>query len=152
MTLLIIFVALVFLYSLVSRRLERTVVTAPMLFTAAGAGISFLPGAATELALDREAYLLLAELGLVMLLFTDASRVNLGLLRAVRSLPIRLLSTGMLLTLVLGAVCAVAVLPGLSWWEAGILAAILAPTDAGLGQVIVNSEKVPKNIRQSLNV
>ena len=40
----------------------------------------------------------------------------------------------------------------LTLWEAGILAAILAPTDAGLGQVIVNSPRVPERIRQSLNV
>jgi NhaP-type Na+/H+ or K+/H+ antiporter len=33
-----------------------------------------------------------------------------------------------------------------------ILAAILAPTDAGLGTVIVNSERVPARIRQALNV
>jgi NhaP-type Na+/H+ or K+/H+ antiporter len=44
------------------------------------------------------------------------------------------------------------VFPGLSMWEAGILAAILAPTDAGLGQVIVNSPRVPMRIRQALNV
>jgi NhaP-type Na+/H+ or K+/H+ antiporter len=37
-------------------------------------------------------------------------------------------------------------------WEAGILAAILAPTDAGLGQIIVNSPRVPVRIRQALNV
>jgi sodium/hydrogen antiporter len=36
MDLVAIFLALVFLYSLISGRLERTVVTAPMLFTAAG--------------------------------------------------------------------------------------------------------------------
>jgi NhaP-type Na+/H+ or K+/H+ antiporter len=36
--------------------------------------------------------------------------------------------------------------------EAGILAAILAPTDAGLGQVIVASHRVPTKIRQALNV
>ena len=41
---------------------------------------------------------------------------------------------------------------GLSWWEAGILGAILAPTDAGLGQVIVNSRGVPLRIRHALNV
>jgi NhaP-type Na+/H+ or K+/H+ antiporter len=34
----------------------------------------------------------------------------------------------------------------------GILAAILAPTDAGLGQVVVNSPRVPLRIRQALNV
>jgi NhaP-type Na+/H+ or K+/H+ antiporter len=58
----------------------------------------------------------------------------------------------MLLTILLGAVGAMVILGGLSWWEAGIIAAILAPTDAGLGQVIVNSERAPLRIRQALNV
>lgn len=152
MVLLTVFLLLVYLYSLVSQRLERTVITAPMLFTAAGAAAMLLPAAAMDLALDRKALLLIAELGLVMTLFTDASRISPSFLRAGRSLPIRLLSTGMLLTILLGTLCAMAVLRGLSWWEAGILAAILAPTDAGLGQVIVNSERVPQGIRRSLNV
>lgn len=146
------FVLVVFLYSLVSRRLERTVITAPMLFTAAGASMFLLPAAAREFALDRETSLLVAELGLVMVLFTDASRISPAILKAGSGLPIRLLSTGMLLTILLGALCAMVVLGGLSWLEAGIVAAILAPTDAGLGQVIVNSERVPKTIRQALNV
>jgi sodium/hydrogen antiporter len=63
-----------------------------------------------------------------------------------------LLSAGMLLTMVLGAAAALVVFPQLSLWEAGILAAILAPTDAGLGQVIVNSPRVSLRIRQALNV
>jgi NhaP-type Na+/H+ or K+/H+ antiporter len=150
--LLTAFVLVVFLYSLVSRRLERTVITAPILFTSAGAATMLLPAAVTELALDRNALLLVAELGLVMTLFTDASRISPSFLKAGRSLPIRLLSTGMLLTILLGALFAIVVLRGLTWWEAGILAAILAPTDAGLGQVIVNSDRVPQRIRQSLNV
>ncbi len=58
----------------------------------------------------------------------------------------------MLLSIVLGAIGAIIVFPGLSIWEAGILATILAPTDAGLGQVIVNSPHVPMKIRQALNV
>jgi sodium/hydrogen antiporter len=152
MVLMAVFVVLVFLYSLVSQRLQRTVITAPMLFTCAGAATILLPAVARELVLDREVLLLIAELGLVMLLFTDASRINPSLLKAGRSLPIRLLTVGMPLTIVLGAVCAIVVLSGLSWAEAGILAAILAPTDAGLGQVIVSSERVPPRIRQSLNV
>ena len=64
----------------------------------------------------------------------------------------RLLSTGLLLTIVLGAIVARLVFPHLSLWEAGILGAILAPTDAGLGQVIVNSVRVPLRIREALNV
>jgi NhaP-type Na+/H+ or K+/H+ antiporter len=41
---------------------------------------------------------------------------------------------------------------GLSIWQVGILAAILAPTDAGLGQIIVRSEQVPARIREALGV
>jgi len=58
----------------------------------------------------------------------------------------------MLLTILLGGLSALPLFPKLSIWEAGILAAILAPTDAGLGQVIVNSSRVPMKIRQALNV
>ncbi len=58
----------------------------------------------------------------------------------------------MLLTILLGAVAALLVFPHLSIWEAGVLSAILAPTDAGLGQIIVESPRVPVSIRQALNV
>lgn len=34
-------------------------------------------------------------------------------------------------------------MPGLSLWEAALLAAILTPTDAALGQAVVASELVP---------
>ena len=88
----------------------------------------------------------------MLLLFTDASRTDLGVLKNIRNLPVRLLSAGMLLTLLLGGLGALVVFRQLSLWEAGILAAILAPTDAGLGQVIVNSPRVPMKIRQALNV
>jgi NhaP-type Na+/H+ or K+/H+ antiporter len=101
---------------------------------------------------DPEVLLRIAETGLVLLLFTDASRTDLRVLRSVRNLPVRLLTVGMLLTLVLGAVAALPIFPSLSLWEAGILSAILAPTDAGLGQIVVTSEKVPPPVRQALNV
>jgi NhaP-type Na+/H+ or K+/H+ antiporter len=146
------FVLLVFLYSLVSRRLERTVVTAPIVFTVGGALLALLPVAALEVELDHTALLRIAELGLVMTLFTDASRISLRMLTGDRNLPVRLLGTGMLLSMLLGGLCALVLLTDLSWWEAGIIACILAPTDAGLGQVIVTSPKVPERIRQTLNV
>jgi NhaP-type Na+/H+ or K+/H+ antiporter len=146
------FVALVFVYSLVSRRLERAMLTGPMLFAAAGALMSLSPGMLQDFALDRARLLLIAEVGLTLTLFTDASRISPRMLTGQGNLPVRLLTTGMLLTIALGAVCAMVVFGHLSWLEAGILAAILAPTDAGLGQVIVSSVRVPARIRQALNV
>ncbi len=149
---LIIFVTLLFLFALVSRRLERTILTAPIVFTVAG--MLIFPALTPKLInrIDATIFLGLAEIGLVLLLFTDASRIDLGEMRTIGNLPGRLLSIGMLLTIVFGAVAARMVFPQLTWWEAGILSAILAPTDAGLGQVIVNSARVPKRIREALNI
>jgi len=152
MTIIAVFVTMAFLYSLVSRRLENTVITAPIVFTSAGILLSLNFQGVHELDMQRDDLLRLAEIGLVMLLFTDATHINLKTLQSRERLPLRLLSIGMLLTIVLGAAAAHLIFPQLSIWETGILASILAPTDAGLGQVIVRSPRVPLRIRQSLDV
>src|SRR5271165_3602208 len=149
---LAVFLSLLFLYSLTSGRLQRTIVTAPIVFTVAGMLMFPALQGVLRAGFTANAVLHLAEIGLVMLLFTDASRTDLNLLRSIKNLPARLLSTGMLLTILLGAIVARRVFPHLSIWEAGILSAILAPTDAGLGQIIVNSPRVPMPVRQALNV
>jgi len=152
MTIIAVFVTMSFLFSLVSRRLENTIITAPIIFTFAGILLSFNFQGVHELNMERESLLKLAEIGLVMLLFTDATHISLKKLMSRERIPLRLLSIGMLLTILSGAFAAHLVFPQLSVWETGILAAILAPTDAGLGQVIVQSPRVPLRIRQSLDV
>jgi NhaP-type Na+/H+ or K+/H+ antiporter len=151
-TLLAILIVLVFAYSLASGFLETTILTAPIVFTATGMCVLLAMPELRERQGGLEVLLRIAEAGLVLLLFTDASRTDLKVLKSIRSLPVRLLSTGMLLTILLGGLFALVLLRQLSIWEAGILAAILAPTDAGLGQVIVSSPRVPMAVRQALNV
>ncbi|MGA2373480.1 MAG: cation:proton antiporter [Candidatus Korobacteraceae bacterium] len=147
-----IFVSLLFVYALLSGRASQTPITAPLLFTAAGMAMSPFWMHITASGMTANVFLRLAEVGLVLLLFTDASHTDLTVLRRIGNLPGRLLSTGMLLTILLGTIVARLVFPSLSIWEAGILSAILAPTDAGLGQVVVSSARVPMRIRQALNV
>ncbi len=147
-----IFVLLLFGYALLSDRASQTPITAPIFFTAAGMLLSSHWMRIAAAGVTPNVFLRLAEIGLVLLLFTDASRTDLSVLRKVGTLPGRLLSTGMLLTVLLGAMIARLVFPGLSIWEAGILSAILAPTDAGLGQVVVTSPRVPMRVREGLNV
>src|SRR5271154_2602797 len=149
---LALFFALLFAFSLVSRRLEGTIVTAPMMFTAAGMLMFPALPWIMSAGFNKNVFLRLAEIGLVLLLFTDATRTELDTLRSIGSLPVRLLSVGMLLTIAFGAVVARLMFPQLSVLEAGILSTILAPTDAGLGQVVVNSSRVPLRIREALNV
>ena len=95
---------------------------------------------------------IVAELTLVILLFTDASRINARTLMNEPGLPIRLLGIGLPLTMLLGTIAAKWLFPEFSWVEAALLSAILAPTDAALGQAVVSSERVPSRIRQALNV
>jgi NhaP-type Na+/H+ or K+/H+ antiporter len=89
---------------------------------------------------------------LALVLFADASRVSIGSLRRQSSLPARLLGIGLPLTIVAGTVGALVVLPELLLAEAVVLAVILAPTDAALGQAVVTDEGLPSRIRQALNV
>jgi sodium/hydrogen antiporter len=152
MTAAAIFVSLLFVFALLSGKAAQSPITAPIFFTAAGMVLSPVWMHVAAAGVTANVFLRLAELGLVLLLFTDASRTDLTVLRRIETLPGRLLSAGLLLTIVLGAIAARLALPELSIWEAGILAAILAPTDAGLGQIVVTSLRVPMRVRQALNV
>jgi NhaP-type Na+/H+ or K+/H+ antiporter len=53
---------------------------------------------------------------------------------------------------VAGFVVALVVFPELLWAEALLLAVILAPTDAALGQAVVTLKRLPSRVRQGLNV
>jgi sodium/hydrogen antiporter len=136
----------------ISRRLLGTPVTPAMLFVAVG----LLVGPEVLGELDPESssstVRTLAEATLALVLFCDASRVDLRHLRREVGLPLRLLGIGLPLTIALGTLAAAATFGALSIEEALILAVVLAPTDAALGQAVVTHPRVPPRIRQGLNV
>lgn len=137
-------------FGLFSRRAETSILTPPIFFTALGAlaaGVGF-----AHLEPQEGLVHTLAEITLVMVLFTDASRIRFDLLRREHDLPVRLLLVGLPLTILLGTLAAAGLFPGFTLWQAALLAAVLAPTDAALGQAVVSSPKVPVRIRQTLNV
>src|SRR5690606_26857688 len=68
------------------------------------------------------------------------------------NLPIRMLGCGLPLTVVAGALAGYWLVPELGWVGLLVLGLILAPTDAALGQSVVNNPIVPVRIRQALNV
>ncbi|MDH3728406.1 MAG: cation:proton antiporter [Myxococcales bacterium] len=139
-------------YGLVSKRLERTIVTPPMVFVTLGLVFGSGSLAALSMHIDQGVIHVLAELTLVLVLFGDAARIDLRVLRNELGLPARLLGIGMPLTIILGALVAMVVFPQVTWLEAATLGAILAPTDAALGQAVVSTPSVPLRIRQALNV
>ena len=149
---LLVLAAVVFAFGLVSRRLEGTLLTAPLVFVAAGVVLGPAGLGLAEFALDEHTVLLLGEIALAIVLFTDAARTNLRALRQNEALPLRLLGIGMPLTIALGTATAALVFTDLTLWEAAILGTVLAPTDAALGQPVVSDARVPVRMRQALNV
>lgn len=149
----VLFIAIVVLaYGAISQRVERSYFTAPMIFTVVG----FVAGADVlgifTIALTDEVVVAVMEIALVLVLFTDATRIDVGLLRKRFRLPLRLLGVAMPLIMLAGLGAALLLFPEFSVWEALVLAVILAPTDAALGQIVVTSKAVPAVVRQSLNV
>src|SRR5215213_7519697 len=136
----------------ISGRLLGTPVTPAMLFVAVGLLVG--PEALGELDPESSSSTVrtLAEATLALVLFCDASRVDLRHLRREVGLPLRLLGIGLPLTIALGTLAAAATFGALSIEEALILAVVLAPTDAALGQAVVTHPRVPPRIRQGLNV
>jgi len=138
------------MFSMVAKRLAKTVLTAPMLFIAFGWLMS-----TTELlaAAEMEATLhLAAEIALIILLFLDASQIDFMALRDRYVWPARMLFIGLPLALVFGTLSAWIFLPSWPIAALALIAAILAPTDAALGQAVVSNKLVPERVRRALTV
>jgi len=139
-------------YGLVSRRIQGSILTGPMLFAAFGFAVGPDGAGLVPLRVSHEGLHLLAEITLILVLFSDAANLDLRQLRRDHNLPVRMLTIGLPLSIMLGAALALGLLAGFSIWEALLLAAILAPTDAALGQAVITNPVVPVRIRQTLNV
>ncbi len=139
-------------YGAFSARLSSTAISAPMVFMLAGlasgqAGLGIV-------SIDIENAILegFGELTLGFILFADAASTNSRNLVRESRIPKRLLLVALPLTILLGAIVAIALFPNLGWQEAALIAAILAPTDAALGLAVVTSKYVPERIRQAVLV
>lgn len=149
----LIAVALVFLgFGLVSKKLSSAIITPPMVFVTAGFILSGPVLGLVHLELDQHLLKLLLETTLVLVLFSDAARIDLKRLRSEHSIPLRMLLIGMPLTIVIGTAFAYSLPLGITFCEAALVAAILTPTDAALGQVVISSDRVPEPLKLGLNV
>ncbi len=118
------------------------------------AGLVLGPDGAGLLDLSPDSHMVLAftEITLAALLFADAATVKLRDVQGDAGVPGRLLSVGLLLTIVAGTLLGLALTPELGWAGAALMAAVLAPTDAALGMAVVTDRAVPVRIRRALNI
>ncbi|MDY6807957.1 MAG: cation:proton antiporter [Actinomycetota bacterium] len=143
---------LVLLWAVLSRLLTRHDVTGPLLFVVAGYLLANPDWGLLTVDVDTSIVHTLAELTLGLVLFTDASRVDVGRLRRAVRLPARLLLVGLPLTIALGTVGAEVLFGQFGWGLALFVGAALAPTDAALSVQVIDDERIPRRLRLSLNV
>jgi NhaP-type Na+/H+ or K+/H+ antiporter len=139
-------------YALVSKRLSTTIFTGPLLFVSFGLLMGPRVLDLIQLQGDPKTVDILLEATLVLVLFSDAMAINAKTWRKEAYIPERLLGMGLPLTIVLGFVAAMLLFGEFNVWEAALVGAILAPTDAALGQAVISNPRVPRSIRQGLNV
>jgi NhaP-type Na+/H+ or K+/H+ antiporter len=152
----ILLVALTLLaYALVQKRLKTTIITGPMVFVLFGVLASsdvlgIIKVASSDAVLSIVGILFQGTL--VLVLFTDAAALNLSTWRKDADYPMRLLGIGLPLTIAFGAVMAAVLFTNLHFWEAAMIGAMIAPTDAALGAAVISNPRVPARIRQALDV
>ncbi len=139
------------LFGVISNKIKTTFITGPIIFVFFG---YLLSEDVLDLLTYKEPILInvVANFTLILVLFSDASRINFTLFKAEHDFPRRLLGIGLPLTILLGLLTALVLFSNLPLWEAAVLATILAPTDAALAQAVINSKGVPNRIREALNV
>lgn len=146
----VLFAALVLGFCMIAGLLSRWFVTAPLAFLTIGAILGFT--VAPDGPQGVLGVKLLAEITLVLILFHDAAQVRPRQIGADGALVARLLLIGFPLTILVGYLLARALFPDLDPMMALLLAAALAPTDAGLGAATVLNPVVPTRVRRLLNV
>jgi len=149
---LTIVAAAVAIYAAIQSRLRTTILSGPLIFVTLGLVLSSEGLGVLDLDLDTGTVTILLKTTLVILLFTEASELKPRRMRGEISIPGRLLGLGMPFVMILGTVAAALLFDGIGIWEAAVVAALLAPTDAALGVPVVSNKRVPARIRRSLIV
>jgi len=149
---ILVFFIILLVVAIFSSLIGKLPISFQMIFIVAGMMVGWLLTGYVDVTKPPYSTLifLIAEIALVLVLFSDASRVGLKALE--NKLSTRLLIIGLPITIILGVIIATLLFPGIPWWVAGIIGAALAPTDAALGQIVVQNKKVPEKIRSTIEI
>ncbi|MCW8963611.1 MAG: cation:proton antiporter [Gammaproteobacteria bacterium] len=140
-----------FIYSAIAGRMEKTMISGPMIFVAFGLIFGDVGLGLLEMDVTQTELRVIADLTLALILFIDAANADLSVLKRRLQIPKRMLAVGLPLIILLGFVAGWLIFDSLSLFELAILATMLAATDAALGKAVVTNEAVPSRIREGLN-
>jgi len=143
---------LILFLGILAEYLKNTYITPPMVcvvvgFLVGSGGFGVLPEYFT---LDFEAIQAIFRVTLVLVLFSDSSKIHLKTVWMQHVVPLRMLLIGVPLSIIFGMGVGTLLFGSMGFWEAALLASILACTDAALGQSMLSSPGIPENEKQIL--
>jgi len=139
-------------YGFFSRLLSRANISGPMVFTAVGVLLSSLVLGDKPVNFNAESVQIIAEIALIVVLFSDAATLDIQHLKKKWRLPTRLLFVAMPITIIFTYFTAQYFFPREPVLYLLLLALILAPTDAALGKIVVSDKRIPETVRNTINV
>ena len=148
---LAIVAAFAVIYSVVAGRVERSMISGPIVFLLFGLVCGPLVLNVLDVKSGNTELRIIVDFTLALILFIDAANANLKVLRKNMKIPARMLLVGMPLVILLGVVFGRYLFPGMPLFELCILATILAATDAALGKGVITNKAVPERVREGLN-
>ena len=104
-----------------------------------------------EAGTDTQSFTILAQLALTVILFNQAAMLDLPSVVRRGHVTFRLLVVGIPLSIILGTVVALLVMPVMPLWEAVCLAAIVAPTEVALIDALLDDRRIPERVRHALS-
>ena len=134
----------------ISGVLERLWLTEPMVITAVGLLVAWV-ALDDPIDLASPTSLLFLELTLALVLFSDASRIDVSQLKQGFRWPLRMLLIGLPLAILFGTAAALIAL-GVPLALAFLIGVVFAPTDAALAEPVLETESLPLRVRQALNI
>ncbi|MGW2207392.1 cation:proton antiporter domain-containing protein [Streptomyces sp. NPDC001774] len=142
-----------FIWCVLSYRLARWSITAPIAMMAAG--VALTGGSDPPLVFDfgdTAGFERSVEVILALLLFVDATEVPAGVIHRERRVVGRLLGGGLPLTLAAAFLVALAFFPGQPVWVLAVLATVVVPLDLAPTTAVVRDKRIPTRLRDVLNV
>jgi NhaP-type Na+/H+ or K+/H+ antiporter len=143
--------AVLMISALMAGIVARAPLSFPIIFLGLGLVLGDGATGAVSVRLDSEALETIAFATLALVLFLDAIRLELAVIRRDWVVPALTLGPGALLVIVLTAVTAMIVI-GLDPLVAFIVGAILASTDPVVLRDVVGDDRIPRSVRNALTL
>ncbi len=148
----LVLTVLVLCYAAVSGLVRRWYLAPALIFVVLGVALGPSCLGWIEAGSDTKGFNILSELALTVILFNQASALNLQNAFRRGHLPLRLMAIGIPVTFALNTAVAVLVLPVLPFWEAVCLAVIVAPTEVALLDALLEDRRIPERVRHALSI